>query len=933
MMTSSNTRTIHRIGLSLFSLLTGVILITGLVILIRFNAQVALAAPIPPPEGYPKLSLSSMVVTPTLANINGATLFYTIEVRNTGAYAAIDTIVIDAIPAGATYTTGSAHSSVNPQPTFSSGVLQWKGNVAFDSSVKINFNVKLTPGVSGLIKNTATINQAQITKPVSVTAETMVTDKPIFIIKKVSEPIKPGPSKLLTYTLQVMNTGQPAVNLPVTVADPVPANTTFKKAGGGTVQNNTVKWTRNVTLSMGESSWFTYSVNIGKVPSGTVITNQNYQVSSALTGVSTGKVYTTTVINPILYITKQVFPDPPGSNREMTYTLTVLNKGSLATNLVVTDKVPAQVTYVRGGTLASGVVSWHLARLDTNQPAQFTFTVRVGDVKDVIITNDQYGVSSAEGAIKAGKAVTSTVGGPNFTAFAYLDPIAKKPGGGGGPVTPTLVIRNLGPGNALNVSALMEFTRISVNASDLYAIPAIGTPAPFPSGPLCGDNCRSYLWTGNINVGEGITFTTDVGQNSIGGEEGTVYTATIGIRDTLGLKQTEPITATATGKVTHFANLIPTKTAPEYVVRGQPYQYNIDVWNSGLSTDGAVWMTDTLPLSVTLVSVGEGGVSKQINSQTIISWTLPAMSPGDHIYRSFTVKADTDLVSGTQIVNEDYKSAWYQLYDSKVHFNAGEPVTTTVKESGLSDSYKEVTPRLALPGPGNVLTYYLHIVNSSNAPLTGIQVFDDLPWENSTYQRNAIASAGEIISDIVSINWTGDLPANSAEVISYTVIVDPDYEGPITNTAVIKHPSMLSEMNVEAVAYITTRPVLKISKSVSPGKVLINGDLLYTIKVVNLGQPATNLVVHDPLPANTQYVSNSATAGGRLENGQVIWDIPVMESGGERTLQFRVKVTGGMRIENANYVATCAEGVTAKGLPVISEVQRYSIFLPKINRN
>jgi uncharacterized repeat protein (TIGR01451 family) len=61
------------------------------------------AAPIPPPEGYPKLSLSTKAVTPTLAGTGGATLYYTIEIRNTGATTATDVTLVDTLPTGVTY--------------------------------------------------------------------------------------------------------------------------------------------------------------------------------------------------------------------------------------------------------------------------------------------------------------------------------------------------------------------------------------------------------------------------------------------------------------------------------------------------------------------------------------------------------------------------------------------------------------------------------------------------------------------------------------------------------------------------------------------------------------------------------------------------------------------------------------------------------------
>jgi uncharacterized repeat protein (TIGR01451 family) len=311
------------------------------------------------------------------------------------------------------------------------------------SVVVLRFSVSVAPAFSGTVRNTAVISHPRLTGPVTVTAETVVTDKPILTIEKTSVPDKPGPGKPLTYTLVVANLGQLAVDLPVTVVDVVPPNTSLGDPGG-----DTVTWTRRVTLGLGERTVFTFSVDVDDVPSGTVLTNADYWVTSPEIGTDYGEPYTVTVVDPILSISKRVWPDPPGSNREMTYTLTVLNAGSLAQGLIVTDRVPTGVSYERGGSETAGVVSWSLPSLDTGEAAEFTYTVYVSDVMDIAVVNDDYGVCCDEGVCQEGSTLTHFVRGPAFGADVILDPIAKGPGGGNKPVTPTLVVRNFGPGNA-----------------------------------------------------------------------------------------------------------------------------------------------------------------------------------------------------------------------------------------------------------------------------------------------------------------------------------------------------------------------------------------------------------------------------------------------------------------------------------------------------
>lgn len=910
--------------------LCGALLLAAVLLGARIASRVAYAGPIPPPEGRPKLTLSLKTVTPTLISTGGMTLTYEIEVRNTGAYATTGATLTDHIPDATTYNGDAQASEGLPEFDAGSSTLRWVGDVGFDSTITIRFSVRVAPAFSGTVRNTAVISHPLLAGPVTVTAEAVVTDQPILAIEKTSAPDKPGPGKPLTYTLVVANLGQPAADLPVTVVDAVPPNTSLGDVGtDGVPGGDIVTWTRRVTLGLGERTVFTFSVDVDAVPSGTVLANADYWVTSPEIGTAYGEPYTVTVVDPILSTSKHVWPDPPGSNREMTYTLTVFNAGSLAQGLIVTDRVPSGVTYQRGGSETGGVVSWSLPSLDTAEAVDLTYTVYVSDVMNVAVVNDNYGVCCDEGVCQEGSTLTNVVRGPVFQSSVNLDPIAKGPGGGNKPVTPTLVVRNLGPGNARDAVAVLFFYQISVQESDLYADPPIGTfqaPVSCSEGDL---KCEYFVWQGNLDYGQAVTFTTYTGQNTI---NPVPYTATVVITDSLGNAVTDPVTGTASGQVMHRASLGPLKSAPPVVGRGRLLTYTISVWNSGLSTEEppTPWLLDYVPLSTTVVHISDGGVSRTLTGTTILSWTLPSMSTGERTERSFTVGVHDDLVSGTQIVNEEYAAYW--VSKGTIYSNTGQAVTTTVRDVGLIDSYKEVLPLVA--SPGDVLTYVLHIVNSSAIDLNGVEVDDVLPWEASTYQRDAVASAGKVTSDIVSLRWEGSVAALSSETVTLTVRIDPDYRGALTNTAKIQHPDLLNEVEVQAVAYSADTPAFRVLKLASPDRVEEGDELVYTIRVINLGQRATNLLVTDTLPANVEYVPGSTTGGGELVGDLLRWTIPVLEPGESRTIGFRVTVLWGSWVVNDRYAVRCAEGVIGVGAPVVTPVgdDAGQIYLPLVLR-
>jgi uncharacterized repeat protein (TIGR01451 family) len=173
----------------------------------------------------------------------------------------------------------------------------------------------------------------------------------------------------------------------------------------------------------------------------------------------------------------------------------------------------------------------------------------------------------------------------------------------------------------------------------------------------------------------------------------------------------------------------------------------------------------------------------------------------------------------------------------------------------------------------------------------------------------------------------------SEQLITFTVMVDPDYTGTVTNTAWITHPSLLEPVKVSAFAYITDKPVLQISKSASPDPVRYGGELQYTLRVVNLGQQATRLVVMDSIPGSSTFVPYSANGNGQLSTGQVKWDFPVLDTGESRELTFRVRVGGFKEITNASYSVTCAEGVEAVGKALVTKIVGViKVYLPFIRK-
>jgi uncharacterized repeat protein (TIGR01451 family) len=185
--------------------------------------------------------------------------------------------------------------------------------------------------------------------------------------------------------------------------------------------------------------------------------------------------------------------------------------------------------------------------------------------------------------------------------------------------------------------------------------------------------------------------------------------------------------------------------------------------------------------------------------------------------------------------------------------------------------------------------------------------------------------------------WEGDVAGFSEEVITLTVVVDPDYEGTLVNTARISHSSLVTDVIVSTDAHATDEPVLQISKSASPDPVRRGEELHYTLQVSNRGQPATELVIVDTIPEGTTYVPDSAVAtGGHLEGNEVRWTTLDLGAGESRTFEFGVTVVDGSEVANSAYSVSCAEGISAEGEPVMTKVTvgggGLVVYLPVVRR-
>lgn len=346
----------------------------------------------------------------------GSTIHYKVVVGNTGNYPITGRPLVDTLPDGVTYVSGSATSSVTGGASVSTAPTA--GTSGGNST--LTWIATLPPGATATVEFDVTVDAdnlrgAQLRNTAAFESLTDVTVHYVGIpgptLDKFSNPVTTDaapalvqPGTRIDYSVTVGNNG----NLPITdaaVVDTLPGSVTVVPgtiSDGGTLSadGKTITWT--VTLTPGATKTLTYAVTVDKAaPQGAVLVNTaRFQDLTDTTThvVPTGALSLVKGVSPVAgngVVVK--FGDT------LTYTLTASATGELnQTNVVVTDYLPGKdpartesgaTTYVAGsatcigagtctvtGPDANGLITWSLGDLAAGSSRQVTFQVTIDDV-------------------------------------------------------------------------------------------------------------------------------------------------------------------------------------------------------------------------------------------------------------------------------------------------------------------------------------------------------------------------------------------------------------------------------------------------------------------------------------------------------------------------------------------------------------------------
>ncbi len=343
---------------------------------------------------------------------------FTIVVWNTGPGTALNVTLDDPLPGGLAWTDDSEDCSIT------SGTLHCDfGDLGVTTMENTPATVTVTAPTTrtdcGTLDNLATAS-ADNNDDVEASASIDVTC-PVIRIQKVNDQVASVlPGTVVTYTLTVTVEDGPALN--AEVVDTLPAGlddpTAISDGGTWSSADRTITWQFASLDGLKELSYKAAvsdaDTNGQVLTNVAVVTSQNTQCPNVETlGEECTDDSTVTVRVPTLVIEKAASIDEvhfvynadgtlksvTPADRQVTWTLTYTLENGPVTDAVISDPLPAHLTFVsadNGGTYdsATRTITWHFATLDASGTLSFVTTVDT-DAPDGAIDNVAT-ISSAE---------------------------------------------------------------------------------------------------------------------------------------------------------------------------------------------------------------------------------------------------------------------------------------------------------------------------------------------------------------------------------------------------------------------------------------------------------------------------------------------------------------------------------------------------------
>jgi uncharacterized repeat protein (TIGR01451 family) len=810
----------------------------------------------------------------------GGTINYTVVLTNNGPDTATNIDVTDALPTGVTY---SSHSTT--QGSYASGTGIWSltslANAASDTLI---LTATVDAGTNGqTIHNTATVTASDQGDGTpandSDTASILVQSVDLAVTKTVDNNF-PNEGDTINYTVVLDNVGSDtATNVEVT--DNLPAGVTYSSSSAtqGSYDSGTGIWSVASLASSG-SDTLTITATIDTGTNGqTIVNTATVTASDQADGNSANDSDDASLLvqSVDLTVAKTVDDTFPNVGDTINYSVVATNNGpDVATNVEVTDVLPAGVTYVSSsatqGSYSSGTGIWSVPSIGiaASDTLTITATIDPGTNGQTIVNiatatgSDQADSNPANDSDSASLLVQSV----DLALTKAVDDTFPNEGDS---VNYTIVLSNGGPDAASNIEVTDILpggvTFVTSSATQGSYVPGTGI---WSLAGLSVGASDTLVITATINAGTGgstiVNNATVTDSDQEDSDSGNDFDSASLLVQTIDLAVTKTVND-------------PTPN------EGGTITYTVVLDNNGTDTATSVELTDLLPPGVTFVSSTEtqgtytsgtglwdvGTLASSGSATLTLTATVDAGTGGSTITNTASVtnsdQADANLADNTDSVDIVVQGADLE-------------VTKTVDDS--------------FPNEGDPVVFTIVLGNNGPNTATNVQLTDLLP-SGVTYVSHTVTQ-GTYVSG-TGIWSVGSVPNGASRTLTITATVDVGTNGStIVNIATVTASDQADgdPGNNSDSASLTVQSVdLTVVKTVDDDFPNEGDTVNYTVVLTNNGpDTATNVEVTDALPSGVTYVSSSATQG-TYSSGTGIWSVASIAASASDTLTLTVTTDAG----------------------------------------
>ncbi len=601
----------------------------------------------------------------------------------------------------------------------------------------------------------------------------------------------------------------------------------------------------------------------------------------------------------VLTLAKSDSPDPNTVGGTLTYEILVTNTGpSTATNVVVSDPLPAGLTYnsstTTAGTVAeaTGVITATIPTLAPGASATVTIvtTIQAGFAGSTI-PNTATAVADEAAQVTAD---STTVVNPDIdlqiTKSDNVDPANR-----GGVLIYTLTVFNDGPSGATNVQV------VDTLPPDVTFVSATGGTV---SGGTVGSSDPVTIDLGNMASQETkvITLTVNVAGTAAATFNNTAVVSSSETTAGFDRDMTNNTDTESTGAQSQIdLELVKTDSA-DPVKPGEALVYTIIVTNNGPSDATLVQMTDNLPdgIRITSATSSVGTVTVPASAQdtnptnnedlVVAIGNLANGASATITINAVVLPGTTGTLSNTAtVVSTDASQV-----DVDPDNNTDTETTALTPEIDLAITKTDsIDPAIA----GSPLSYTITVTNDGPSTATNVALTDNLPagvtFTSATSSQGTVTHTAGVVSGNL-----GTLAPGASATVTLLVGVNSATRGTITNTANVTATETDADPSNNSASQTTNingRVDLAITKVDSADPVVAGSALSYTIVVTNNGpSTATGVVVTDTLPSSLVFVSGNSSIGSVTNAGNVVTaNVGTLASGASATITLNTTVVSG----------------------------------------